>query len=50
MIPETEEEKERYAAAFRRKELSLILSGRMKPLESVELKKLFQEPQRNRKK
>jgi acyl-CoA hydrolase len=42
--PETELEKERYAAAFRRKELSLILSGRMKPLESVELKKLFQEP------
>ena len=42
--PETELEKERFAAAFRRKELSLILSGRMKPLESVELKKLFQEP------
>lgn len=49
MIPETEEEKERFAAAFRRKELSLILSGRMKPLESVELKKLFQEPQESKK-
>ncbi len=43
--PETDLEKERFAAAFRRKELSLILSGRMKPLESVELKKLFQEPE-----
>ena len=44
MEPETELEKERFAAASRRKELSLILSGRMKPLESVELKKLFKEP------
>ncbi len=40
-IPETEEEKSRYEAALRRKELSLILSGRMKPADSVELKKLF---------
>ncbi|QQM25554.1 acyl-CoA thioesterase [Elizabethkingia sp. M8] len=39
--PETAEEIERYKAALRRKELSLILSGRMKPTESVELKKLF---------
>lgn len=39
--PETDLEKDRYAAAQRRKELSLILSGRMKPQESVELKKLF---------
>lgn len=39
--PETEEEKKRFAAALRRKELSLILSGRMKPTDSVELKKLF---------
>jgi hypothetical protein len=43
MEPETELEKDRFAAALRRKELSLILSGRMKPSESVELKKLFQE-------
>lgn len=41
LIPETELEKERFAAALRRKELSLILSGRMKPAESQELKKLF---------
>lgn len=39
--PETDLEKERFAAALRRKELSLILSGRMKPQESVELRKLF---------
>ncbi len=41
--PETELEKERYDAALRRKELSLILSGRMKAKDSVELKKLFTE-------
>jgi hypothetical protein len=45
MEPETDLEKERYAAALRRKELSLILSGRMKPSESIELKKLFQKIQ-----
>ncbi|MDL1913597.1 MAG: acyl-CoA thioesterase [Bergeyella sp.] len=39
--PETCLEKERYAAALRRRELSLILSGRMKPQDSEELKKLF---------
>ena len=39
--PETDLEKERFSAALRRRELSLILSGRMKPAESVELKKLF---------
>lgn len=41
VVPETELEKERYDAALRRKELSLILSGRMKAKDSVELKKLF---------
>jgi len=41
MEPETEQEISRYEAALRRKELSLILSGRMKPADSVELKKLF---------
>ena len=39
--PETELEIERFAAAKRRKELSLILSGKMKPTDSIELKKLF---------
>jgi len=40
---ETEEEKNRYHGALRRKELSLILSGKMKATDAVELKKLFFE-------
>lgn len=43
MIPETDLEKERHAAALRRKELSLIPSGRMSAKESVELRKLFED-------
>jgi acyl-CoA hydrolase len=39
--PETELEKERYAAALRRKQLSLVLAGKMKPAEATELKALF---------
>ena len=39
--PETEEEKERYEAALRRKQLSLVLAGRMKPNDATELKALF---------
>lgn len=39
--PETDTEKQRYEDALRRKELSLILSGRMNPKEATELKKLF---------
>lgn len=42
VIPETEEEKTRYEAALRRRQLSLILAGKMKPEEASELKKLFQ--------
>jgi acyl-CoA hydrolase len=41
VIPETEEEKRRYDGALRRKQLALILAGRMKPDEAVELKSLF---------
>ena len=41
LIPETEEEKMRYEGALRRKQLSLILAGKMKPSEATELKKLF---------
>jgi acyl-CoA hydrolase len=41
LIPETDEEKLRYDAALRRKQLSLILAGRMKPHEATELKALF---------
>ena len=42
LIPETTEEKNRYIAALRRKQLSLILAGRLKPEEATELKALFQ--------
>lgn len=43
--PETDLEKERFAAALRRKQLSLVLAGKMKPAEATELKALFQEAQ-----
>ncbi len=43
LIPESEEEKEKFDAALRRKQLSLILAGKMKPSEATELKKLFLE-------
>jgi len=39
--PETDLEKERYEGALRRKQLSLILSGKMNPVEATELKALF---------
>ena len=41
LIPETILEKERYDGALRRKQLSLILAGKMDPSEASELKKLF---------
>lgn len=41
ITPETEEEKHRYEGALRRRQLSLILAGRMKPSEANELKALF---------
>lgn len=41
LIPETEEEKKRYEGALRRRQLSLILGGRMKPDDATELKALF---------
>ena len=41
LIPETDEEKLRYAGALRRKQLSLILAGKMKPADASELKALF---------
>lgn len=41
LVPETDEEKERYNGALRRRQLSLILAGRMKPEEATELKALF---------
>ena len=41
LIPESPEEIARYTAALRRKQLSLILAGKMKPEEASELKALF---------
>ncbi len=41
LVPETEEEKTRFTGALRRKQLSLILAGKMKPEEATELKALF---------
>ncbi|MBS7787554.1 acyl-CoA thioesterase [Flavobacterium sp. CYK-55] len=41
IVPETELEKERFDAALRRKQLSLVLAGKMKPHEASELKALF---------
>lgn len=39
--PETELEKKRFEAALRRKQLSLVLAGKMQPGEATELKALF---------
>ena len=41
IIPETEQEEERFTAALRRKQLSLILAGKMAPSDATELKALF---------
>ncbi len=39
--PETEEETKRFNGALRRKQLSLILAGKMQPNDATELKALF---------
>lgn len=39
--PETEDEKRRYDGALRRRQLRLVLGGKMKPDEATELKALF---------
>jgi acyl-CoA hydrolase len=41
LIPETEDEKELYVGALRRRQLRLILAKRMKPEDATELKSLF---------
>jgi acyl-CoA hydrolase len=41
LIPETEEEQKLFDGALRRRQLRLILGGKMKPEEAVELKALF---------
>ncbi|MFT4733615.1 MAG: acyl-CoA hydrolase [Algoriphagus sp.] len=40
-IPETEEEKNIFEAALRRRQLRLILGGRMEPSDAMELKAIF---------
>jgi acyl-CoA hydrolase len=41
VVPETEDEKALYDGALRRRQLRLILAGRMKPSEAKELKSIF---------
>ncbi len=41
LIPETDEDKELYKSALRRRQLRLVLAGRMNPHEATELKALF---------
>lgn len=41
--PETEDEIQLYESALRRRQLRLILGGKMKPTEAIELKALFDQ-------
>ena len=41
LSPKTDLEKQRYDGALRRKQLSLVLSGRLKAEDATELKALF---------
>jgi acyl-CoA hydrolase len=43
LVPETEEEIRRYDAALRRRQLSLVIAGKMKPADATELMSLFQD-------
>lgn len=43
LIPESDEEKVLFDGALRRRQLRLVLGGKMKPNEATELKALFQE-------
>jgi acyl-CoA hydrolase len=42
LVPETEDEKKNYDTALARRELRLVLAGRVKMQETKELKKLFE--------
>jgi acyl-CoA hydrolase len=41
LMPESEEEKKQFDAALRRRQLRLILGGKLKPKDATELKALF---------
>ncbi len=41
LVPETDAERQLFAGALRRRQLRLVLAGRMKPEEATELKSLF---------
>jgi acyl-CoA hydrolase len=41
LLPESEEEKSKFDGALRRRQLRLVLSGRLKANDATELKKLF---------
>ena len=41
VLPESEEERERFNGALRRRQLRLVLAGKMQPSEATELKALF---------
>jgi len=41
IVPETDEEKELFAGALRRRQLRLVLAKKMKPEEATELKSIF---------
>ena len=41
--PETQLEKDRFAAALRRRQLSLVLAGKLKAHEATELKAIFEQ-------
>ena len=43
LIPETDLEKQRYNNALQRRQLSLVVAGKMKPKDATELKSLFDE-------
>ena len=43
LVPETKLEQERYDGALRRRQLSLILAGRLSPHEATELRALFED-------
>ncbi len=43
LVPDTAEDTERFNGALRRRQLRLVLAGKMKPGEATELKELFEK-------